>query len=178
MPSLQPVFGLLRCKQGLKYIQIHKPDHQLLISINTLVTKRHSSIGTVATLTKEPNRSKLPRQSKLPRFTVSKIAHQMWWGRTTPVQPDQRRNKTRKRAVGWRLEAMGATIALSYPLYCYWWLIMKKRSWMLYRSPNPNPGGGVRKCNSAQWGGGYRVDRILKRGVGNLGGSYLHKIGD
>ena len=42
---------------------------------------------------------------------------------------------------------MGA-IALSYPPYCYWWLIMKKRGWKLYPSPNPNP-GGVRKCNSA-----------------------------
>ena len=41
-------------------------------------------------------------------------------------------------------------IALSYPPppYCYWWLIMKKRGWKLYRSPNPNP-RGVRKCNSA-----------------------------
>ena len=29
-------------------------------------------------------------------------------------------------------------IALSYPLYCYWWL-MKKRGWKVYRSPNPNP---------------------------------------
>ena len=103
MPSLQPVFGLLWCKQGLKYIQIPKPEHQSLISINTLATKRHSSIGTVATLTKEPNQSKLPRHSKLPRFMVSKITHQMWWGRTTPIQPNQRRNKTRKRAVGWRL---------------------------------------------------------------------------
>ena len=40
-------------------------------------------------------------------------------------------------------------IALSYPPpYCYWWLIIKKCSWKLYRSPNPNP-RGVRKCNSA-----------------------------
>ena len=23
--------------------------------------------------------------------------------------------------------------------FCYWWLIMKKHSLMLYRSPNPNP---------------------------------------
>ena len=41
-------------------------------------------------------------------------------------------------------------IALSYPPYCYWWLIMKKRGWKLYRSPNPNP-RGVRKCNSAKY---------------------------
>ena len=41
-------------------------------------------------------------------------------------------------------------IALSYPPhYCYWWLIMKKRGWKLYRSPNPNH-RGVRKCNSAE----------------------------
>ena len=40
-------------------------------------------------------------------------------------------------------------IALSYPLYCYWWLIMKKRGWKVYRSPNPNPMMGVQKCNSA-----------------------------
>ena len=34
-------------------------------------------------------------------------------------------------------------IALSYPPFCYWWLIMKKGSWNLYRSPNnPNPKGG------------------------------------
>ena len=32
--------------------------------------------------------------------------------------------------------------------YSYWWLIIKKRGWKLYRSPNPNP-RGVRKCNSA-----------------------------
>ena len=37
------------------------------------------------------------------------------------------------------------------PPYCYWWLIMKKRSWKLYRSPNPKP-TGVRKCNSARLG--------------------------
>ena len=41
-------------------------------------------------------------------------------------------------------------IALSYPPYCYWWLIIKKRGWKLYRSPNPNP-RGVRKCNSADY---------------------------
>ena len=34
------------------------------------------------------------------------------------------------------------------PLLFYWWLIMKKRGWKLYWSPNPNP-RGVRKCNSA-----------------------------
>ena len=34
---------------------------------------------------------------------------------------------------------------------CYWWLIMKKRGWKLYCSPNPNR-RGVRKCNSAKWG--------------------------
>ena len=34
--------------------------------------------------------------------------------------------------------------------HCYWWLIMKKRGWKLYRSPNPNP-RGVRKCNSAHF---------------------------
>ena len=28
------------------------------------------------------------------------------------------------------------------PSYCYWWLIMKKHFWKLYRSPNPNPRGG------------------------------------
>ena len=33
------------------------------------------------------------------------------------------------------------------PPFCYWWLIMKKNSWKLYRSRNPNP-RGVRKCNS------------------------------
>ena len=47
---------------------------------------------------------------------------------------------------------MGA-IALSYPSYCYWWLIMKKRSWKLYCSValtlTLGRGGGVRKCNSA-----------------------------
>ena len=41
-----------------------------------------------------------------------------------------------------------SAIALSYPLpYCYWWLIMKKPGWKLFRSPNPNP-RGVRKCNN------------------------------
>ena len=35
------------------------------------------------------------------------------------------------------------------PPYCYWWLIMKKRSCKLYRIPNPNP-TGARKCNSAE----------------------------
>ena len=39
-------------------------------------------------------------------------------------------------------------IALSYPSFCYWWLITKKRGWKLCRSPNPNP-RGIRKCNSA-----------------------------
>ena len=34
--------------------------------------------------------------------------------------------------------------------FCYWWLIMKKRGWMLYRSPNPNP-RGVWMCNSARF---------------------------
>ena len=34
--------------------------------------------------------------------------------------------------------------------HCYWWLIMKKRGWKLYRSPNSNP-RGVRKCNSAHF---------------------------
>ena len=34
------------------------------------------------------------------------------------------------------------------PPYCYWWLIMKKRGWKLYRSPYTNP-RVVRKCNSA-----------------------------
>ena len=47
------------------------------------------------------------------------------------------------------LPAKIGAIALSYPPYCYWWLIMKKRSWKLCRSPNPNP-RGVRKCNSTQ----------------------------
>ena len=28
------------------------------------------------------------------------------------------------------------------PPFCYWWLIMKKRGWKLYRSPNTNPMGG------------------------------------
>ena len=42
----------------------------------------------------------------------------------------------------------GAIIALSYPpILLFWWLIMKKRSWKLFRSPNPNP-SGVGKCNS------------------------------
>ena len=41
------------------------------------------------------------------------------------------------------------TIALSYPPFCYWWLIMKKCGWKLYCSPNPNF-RGVRKCNSAE----------------------------
>ena len=37
------------------------------------------------------------------------------------------------------------------PPFCYWWLIMKKRGWKLYRSPNTNPmGGRVRKSNSAK----------------------------
>ena len=43
---------------------------------------------------------------------------------------------------------MESLTTLSYPPYCYWWLVMKKRGWKLYRSPNPNP-RGVRKCNSA-----------------------------
>ena len=47
-------------------------------------------------------------------------------------------------------------IALSYPPYCYWWLIMKKRGWKLYRSPNPNP-RGVRKCNSAELTSWYQL---------------------
>ena len=34
------------------------------------------------------------------------------------------------------------------PSYCYSWLIVKKRGWKLYRSPNPNP-SGVQKCNNA-----------------------------
>ena len=45
---------------------------------------------------------------------------------------------------------LDGAIALPYPLYCYWWLIMNKRGWMLYRSPNPKP-RGVRNCNSAVW---------------------------
>ena len=32
--------------------------------------------------------------------------------------------------------------------FCYWWLIMKKCSWKLYHSPNPNP-RRVQKCNNA-----------------------------
>ena len=36
------------------------------------------------------------------------------------------------------------------PPFCYWWLIMKKRGWKLYRSLNPNP-SGERKCNSADY---------------------------
>ena len=36
------------------------------------------------------------------------------------------------------------------PPYCYWWLIMKKHGWKLYRSPNPNPRGVYKKCNSAK----------------------------
>ena len=46
--------------------------------------------------------------------------------------------------------------------YCYWWLIMKKRGWKLYHSPNPNPwmGVGVQKCNMAP----------KQRACGNSGG--------
>ena len=36
------------------------------------------------------------------------------------------------------------------PPFCYWWFIMKKRGWKLYRSPNPNL-RGVGKCNSAHF---------------------------
>ena len=35
------------------------------------------------------------------------------------------------------------------PSYCYWPLIIKKRSWKLYHYPNPYP-SGVQKCNSAK----------------------------
>ena len=52
---------------------MRKPEHQSLISISALATKRHSWIGTRASLTKEPDRSKLPRRSKLPHFTVTKM---------------------------------------------------------------------------------------------------------
>ena len=35
------------------------------------------------------------------------------------------------------------------PPFCYWWLIMQKCSWKLYRSPNHNP-REVQKCNSTE----------------------------
>ena len=44
-----------------------------LISTNALATKRLTRIGTVATMTKEPDQSKLPRRSKFPHFTVTYI---------------------------------------------------------------------------------------------------------
>ena len=49
-----------------------------------------------------------------------------------------------------QLYACGILTLLHFctPYCCYWWLIMKKRGWKLYHSPNPNP-RGVRKCNSA-----------------------------
>ena len=70
MPNVQLVFRLLQCKHGLNNVKTCKPRYPSLISINTLPAKRHFWIGTVAPLTKEPNRSKLPRQSNLPHFLV------------------------------------------------------------------------------------------------------------
>ena len=34
---------------------------------------------------------------------------------------------------------LNGAIALSFPPFCYWWLIMKKRGLTLYRITNPNP---------------------------------------
>ena len=52
------------------------------------------------------------------------------------------------------------------PPYCYWWLIMKKCGWKLYRSPNPNP-RGVRKCNSTYFSYWYLLVSLWRCSVLN-----------
>ena len=46
------------------------------------------------------------------------------------------------------------------PLHCYWWLIMKKRGWKLYGSPNPNPRGYESAIALLIFGSRYNLPKL------------------